>query len=183
MQIEKNLTFQIARSLKSSGVYSSSLLCRSDLLCRAREKEMNAYKGNGDIMKRNENLSKLALEYRSAFNLRVFFHHQCVCVPRAPALPLALLCLCWAAGLGRAVQRAVMPWIDLSLVQTIQNLKCCHSRSGEGGKKTHMHPPYSKRSRRQQQYCPQTALKGTLCLVAHPRTLLPILCPFGPAQN
>lgn len=59
MQIEKNLTFQIARSLKRT--CSGSLLCRSDLLCRAREKEMYAYKGNCDIMKRNESSFKLAL--------------------------------------------------------------------------------------------------------------------------
>lgn len=63
MQIEKNLTFQIAQSLKSSGAYSGSLLCKSDLLCRAREKEMYAYKGNCDIMKRNESLVILALYY------------------------------------------------------------------------------------------------------------------------
>lgn len=59
MQIEKNLTFQTARSLKRT--YSGSLLCRSDLLCRAREKEMYAYKGNCGIMKRTESSSKLAL--------------------------------------------------------------------------------------------------------------------------
>lgn len=62
-----------------------------------------------------------------------------MCVPRVPVLPLALLPLCCAGGLGRAVQRTQVAWIDLSLDQTIQNLKKCQSRSEEGKRKTHMH--------------------------------------------
>lgn len=134
-------------------------------------------------MKRNENLSKLALEYRSAFNLRVFFHHQCVCVPRAPALPLALLCLCWAAGLGRAVQRAVMPWIDLSLVQTIQNLKCCHSRSGGGGEEDTYAPSIQQEEQKAAAVSSPNSSEGNTVFGCTPNNIAPHSLPLWPSTE
>lgn len=135
MLIEKNLTFQIAWSLKCSGVYSGSLLCRSDLLCRARQKEMNAYKGNGDIMKRNENLSKLALYYYWNINQHLIWGS--LFIASVSVSPELLYChwlfqsvLGRRTGEGSAKDYDALDWPELA--STIQNFKWCQSRSGEG---------------------------------------------------
>lgn len=110
------------------------------------------------------------MEYKSAFTLRVFFHHQCVCVLRASMSVFgSSVSVQERPGEGSAKDCDGLDWPELG--SNYSEFKIVPKQEWGGEKKTHMHPLYSGRKRRQEPYLPHTALEGRLCLVAHPNNI------------